>query len=321
MDKELQLSSVVDDADHANGEMVSQQQPQKRKGGLITMPFIIANEALASIAFVGLLPNMILYLMGSYRLHLGKATQILLLSSAVSNFTPVVGAFIADSYLGRFLGVGLGSAVCFLGMALLWLTAMIPAARPPPCSHPTQGCKSASSGQMAVLISAFGLMSIGNGGLSCSLAFGADQVDMKDNPNNHRVLEIFFSWYYAFASISVMIGFTVIVYMQDHLGWKIGFGVPAALMLISTLSFFLASPLYVKIAKRTSLFTGFAQVTVAAYKNRKLSLPPKNSVEFYHHNTSSDLDLVVPTDRLRCNICMDGSLRPCSYSVSIKDKR
>jgi len=66
------------------------------------------------MASLGLLPNMILYFMGSYRLHLAKATQILLLSSAASNFTPVVGAFIADSYLGRFLGVGLGSFVSFL---------------------------------------------------------------------------------------------------------------------------------------------------------------------------------------------------------------
>jgi len=66
------------------------------------------------MASLGLLPNMILYFMGSYRLHLANATQILLLSSAASNFTPVVGAFIADSYLGRFLGVGLGSFVSFL---------------------------------------------------------------------------------------------------------------------------------------------------------------------------------------------------------------
>lgn len=73
-----------------------------------------ANEALARVASLGLLPNMILYLMGSYKLHLAKATQILLLSSASSNFTPVVGAFIADAYLGRFLAVGLGSAISFL---------------------------------------------------------------------------------------------------------------------------------------------------------------------------------------------------------------
>jgi len=57
---------------------------------------------------------MILYLMGPYKLHLGQANQILLLSASASKFMPVVGAFVADSYLGRFLSVGSGSAVSFL---------------------------------------------------------------------------------------------------------------------------------------------------------------------------------------------------------------
>ena len=199
-------------------------------------------------------------------------------------------------------------------MGMLWLTAMIPATRPPPCNHPTKGCKSATTGQMAMLLSAFGLMSIGNGGLSCSIAFGADQVNRTDNPNNRRVLEIFFSWYYAFTTISVILALTVVVYIQDHLGWKIGFGVPAALMLLSTVLFFLASPLYVKITKRTSLITGFAQVTVAAYKNRKLQLPPKNSPQFYHHKKDSDLDLVIPSDKLRY---IELNYHPFSFVYSV----
>ncbi|XP_019456218.1 PREDICTED: protein NRT1/ PTR FAMILY 1.2-like isoform X1 [Lupinus angustifolius] len=280
-------------------EMASQHisQPQRNKGGLVTMPFIIANEALARVASIGLLPNMILYLMGSYKLHLAKATQILLLSTASSNFTPVVAAFIADSYLGRFNAVGLGSIVTFMGMTLLWLTAMIPKARPPPCNPATERCKSATNGQMAMLLSSLALQSIGNGGLSCSLAFGADQVNKKENPKNHRALEIFFSWYYASSAISVIIAFTGIVYIQDHLGWKLGFGVPAALMLLSTFFFFLASPLYVKNKTQGSLITGFARVIVVSYKNRKVLLPPMNSAEMYHHK--KDSDLVVPTDKLR----------------------
>jgi len=75
---------------------------------------IAGNEALARMASTGLGPNMILYLMGSYNLHLATATQILLISSAAGNFTPVVAAFIADSYIGRFLGVGIGSIISFL---------------------------------------------------------------------------------------------------------------------------------------------------------------------------------------------------------------
>jgi len=48
---------------------------------------------------------------------------------------------------------------------------------------------------MAMLLTALILIRIGNGGISCSIAFGADQVNRKDNSNNHRALEIFFSWY------------------------------------------------------------------------------------------------------------------------------
>ncbi|KAJ1375593.1 hypothetical protein SESBI_50839, partial [Sesbania bispinosa] len=109
MEKELELIS-------GEVEMGTEDtsQSQRRKGGLVTMPFIIANEALAKCATVGLLPNMILYLMGSYKLHVGSATQILLLSNASNNFTPVLGAFIADSYIGRFLAVGIGSIITLM---------------------------------------------------------------------------------------------------------------------------------------------------------------------------------------------------------------
>ncbi|KAI5413945.1 hypothetical protein KIW84_058189 [Lathyrus oleraceus] len=68
-------------------------------------------------------------------------------------------------------------------------------------------------------------------------------------------------------------------------------------MLLSTLLFFLVSPLYVKIKKRISMCTSFAQVIVATYKNKKLPLPKNYSTGLYHRNKNSDL--VVPTDKLR----------------------
>ncbi|CAI8601266.1 unnamed protein product [Vicia faba] len=293
---EIELSSLPRTKISFQKDIISQPQIHN-KGGFITMPFIIANESLARVATLGLLPNMILYLMASYNLHLSKATHILLLSVATTNFMPLIGAFVADSHLGRFLAVGLGSIITFMGMVLLWLTAMIPQARPPPCNPSSERCISATTAQMTMLISSLALMSIGNGGLQCSIAFGADQVNRKDNPNNQRALEIFFSWYYATSAISVIIAFTGIVYIQDHLGWKLGFGIPAALMFFSTFFFFLASPLYVKNKTNSSLFTGFLQVIVAAYKNRKLRLPPKNSDGMYHR--LKDSELIVPTDKLR----------------------
>ncbi|CAJ1955254.1 unnamed protein product [Sphenostylis stenocarpa] len=270
---------------------------QRSKGGFITMPFIIANEALAKVASVGLIPNMILYLIEDYKVGVVKATKILFLWFAATNFAPVVAAFVADAYLGRFLAIGLASILTFLGMAAMWLTAMIPEARP--CSHSTENCGSATTPQMAILLSCFALISIGGGGISCSLAFGADQLNQKNKPNNQRVLESFISWYIASQAIAVVFSLTGIVYIQDHFGWKVGFGVPAALMLLSTFSFFLISPRYVKQKPHNSLISGFAQVLFVAYKNRKLSFPPKDFTGngMYHHNQNSNL--IAPTDKLR----------------------
>lgn len=281
----------------------SQQQlilgKEKRAvGGLVTMPFIIANEALEKVASYGLLPNMILYMMTDYKLGVAQGAYILFFWTAATNFLPILGAFLADSYLGRFLTIGLGSISSLMGMFVLWLTAMIPHVKPPPCTTQMDNCKSTPA-QLTLLISSFALMSVGAGGVRpCSLAFGADQLDRRDNPKNERVLESYFGWYYASAAVSVIIALTVIVYIQDQFGWKIGFGVPALLMLVSASMFLLASPLYVKHQASTSLFSGFVQVIVVAYKNRKLALPPNNSSGGWYH-CSKDSELLMPTDKLR----------------------
>lgn len=283
----------------SQGEMTHQHTtPKHSKGGLITMPFIIANEAFEKVASYGLIPNMILYLMRDYSVGVAKGTNILFLWTAGTNFMPILGALISDSYLGRFLTIGLGSISSLLGMILLWLTAMVPKVRPPPCDITTQSCKTPTTGQMTLLLSSFALMSIGAGGVRpCSIAFGADQLDNKSNPKNERVLESFFGWYYASAAISVLISLTAIVYIQDHLGWKVGFGVPAILMFLSALLFFFASPFYVKQKPSKSLFTGFIQVPVVAYKNRKLAFPPRDSDGWYHHKRDSKF--IAPTTKLR----------------------
>ncbi|MBA0794169.1 hypothetical protein Gohar_018520 [Gossypium harknessii] len=294
---------------------------RSKKGGLITMPFIIGfalalecfhftwicgigkswnagNESLEKVAGYAVVPNMILYLIKDYHMSVAKGTNILFYWQAATNFTPILAAFVADSYLGRFLIIGFASICSLLGMILLWLTAMVPESKPPTCDLLTQRCRSPTAAQMSLLISSFVLISIGAGGVRpCSLAFGADQLDRRDNPKNDRVLESFFGWYYASAAISVLIALTGIVYIQDHLGYRVGFGVSAILMLLSVLVFFIASPLYLKLNPSKSLLTGFLQVMVVAYKNRNLTFPFPDSTGSYHHRRDSNI--AAPTHKLR----------------------
>ncbi|KAK2979544.1 hypothetical protein RJ640_013561 [Escallonia rubra] len=186
----------------------------------------------------------------------------------------------------------------FKGMTLLWSTTMISQARPPPCKEFNSSCSSATTLQLILLFSAFGLMSIGAGGIrSSSLAFGADQLDKRDNLKSVGALESYFSWYYASISISVIIAFSCVVYLQENMGWEVGFGVPAVLMFASAVSFLLASPFYVKLKAKASLFTGFVQVIAVSYRNRHIALSSERTDMMYHHKKGSML--LVPSEKLR----------------------
>ncbi|GMI88503.1 nitrate transporter 1.12 [Hibiscus trionum] len=240
---------------------------------------------------------MIVYLTREFGMETAKAANVIFFWSAATNFTPIIGAFLADSYLGKFRMIGFGSMVCFLGIVLLWLTAMVPQARPY-CDRFSTICEVPTTLQLLLLYCSLGLISVGAGGIRSScLAFGSDQLDKRKNPESAKTLQSFFSWYYATVSFSALVAVTFIVYIQDHLGWGMGFGVPAMLMFASSLSFFLASSLYIKLKAEASPITGFSQVLVASFRNRRIELPSHATNEVYHLRKGSMIQ--VPSEKLR----------------------
>ncbi|KAH8482615.1 hypothetical protein H0E87_029896 [Populus deltoides] len=279
--------------------MITEPLLSSPKGGIRALFFIIANEALERLASFGLSTNMILYLTREYGMDAASGAQILFLYSAAGNFMPIIGAFLADTYVGRYPMIGFGCIASLLGMVLLWLTTIIPGARVPSCAHFSSICNNdATTPQLLFLYFCLGLMSIGAGGIrSCSLAFGADQLSKRDSLKHAGILESFFSWYYFTSSASVFISMTCIVYIQDTMGWKVGFGVPVVLMILSTLSLFLASPIYVKPKAKASWLIGFARVLVASFRKRRIELSSLDTDELYHHRKGSAL--VVPSERIR----------------------
>ncbi|KAL1834634.1 hypothetical protein ACET3Z_004285 [Daucus carota] len=271
---------------------------QKNAGGFRTMSFIIANASFEKAATFGLNANMILYLTNDYHLGMVTGANIVNLWTAAGNFLPVVGAFVADSSVGRYPLIAFGSIVGLLGTILLWLTTMIPQARPPFCSVSTAQCDPSTTFQVIVLCFSLGLSSIGIGGIrSASMAFGADQfVKGYNKEKSLAALESYFSWYYAATVLAITISLTFVVYIQEQLGWQVGFGIPAVFMLLGALLFFSASSFYIRSKDTSSLITGFFQVIVASYKNRNFTSDSDKTI-VYHHKKESEL--IVPSAKLR----------------------
>ncbi|XP_027083065.2 protein NRT1/ PTR FAMILY 1.2 isoform X1 [Coffea arabica] len=240
---------------------------------------------------------MILYLTREYHLKMTTGSNIIFLWSAATNFKPLLSAIVADIFVGRFRMILFGCVFSLLGMALLWLTTMIPQTRPPPCDESSNNCSSATTLQLFLLCSCFGLMSIGAGGTrSSSLAFGADQLKKAGGRRNGWILESYFSWYYASCKISVLIASTCIVHVQEKMGWQVGFGIPVILMFLSALSFSLASPCYVKLKAKSTLFVELLQVAVASYRKRHIKPSTESSNMIYHHQKGSS---ILPSEKLR----------------------
>lgn len=80
--------------------------------------FFAANEAFEKVASTGLHANMILYLVFEYHMDVVTGTTILFLWNAIANFMPILGAFLSDSYLGRFRVIAWGTVVTLIVSSL-----------------------------------------------------------------------------------------------------------------------------------------------------------------------------------------------------------
>ncbi|XP_072950398.1 protein NRT1/ PTR FAMILY 1.2-like [Typha angustifolia] len=267
-----------------------------KKGGIKTIPFIMGNEIFERVASSGLQANMMIYLTREYHMSAATSASTLFIWGAISNFAPIIGAVLSDAFFGRFRVIAVASVACLTGITLLWLTTVLPSAKPPACVLGYYGCQPPSLLQIAFLCCGFIFMSAGASGIrACSIAFGADQFSQRNDTDKKRVLQNFFNWYYASIGISVMIAVTIVVYIEDTVGWKVGFAVPVVLMALSAASFLLGSSLYIKVKPHKSMITDFVQVIVAAVKNRHLDLPPMTDVWRYHHKEGSVF--IVPSDK------------------------
>lgn len=147
---------------------------------------------------------------------------------------------------------------------------------PPPCANPLQPpetCTAPTNLQLGILILALTLVSIGSAGIRpCNIPFGVDQFDLTTE-EGRKGINSYFNWYYTTFMLVLIIALTVVVYIQDHISWVIGFGIPAVLMFCATVLFFLGTKVYVYVEPEGSIFSDLVQAVVAAYKKRKLQLP------------------------------------------------
>ncbi|CAA0836367.1 Protein NRT1/ PTR FAMILY 5.6 [Striga hermonthica] len=217
--------------------------------------------------------------------------------SGVMTTMSLVGAFLADSYLGRFWTVMAASALYLLGLLLLTMSSVVPALKP--CAGDT--CSEARKIHTTFFFLAIYLIAIASGGHKPTLeSFGADQFD-DDHPEERKKKMSFFNWWNSALCAAIFFSATVIVYVQDHVSWAAADVVIMSVMGFSVVLFWAGRPLYRFRKPAGSPFTPLARVLVAAFVKRKLPYP--SGVDRLYEVSKGDTvargRLLVHTDRLK----------------------
>ncbi|XP_052211242.1 protein NRT1/ PTR FAMILY 6.3-like [Diospyros lotus] len=256
-------------------------------GGWASAAMILGVEACERLTTLGIAVNLVTYLTNT--MHLGNASS----ANTVTNFLGssfmlcLLGGFVADTFLGRYLTVAIFAAVQATGVTILTISTVIPSLRPPKCTTDRQPCIPATGTQLTVLYVALYLTALGTGGLKSSVSgFGSDQFDDTDKEERAQMAK-FFHWFFFFISIGALGAVTVLVYIQDNLGRQWGYG-SCAFAIAAGLLVFLAGTRRYRFKKLVgSPLTQIASVFVAAWRKRHLELPSDSSLLF----NVDDIDL------------------------------
>lgn len=82
------------------------------------------NETFEKVAGMSLAANMVLYLRNMYNLDNVTAINMLMLWAALGNILPLVGAFVADAWIGKFKTILYGSFLSLLVNVLCVMLAI-----------------------------------------------------------------------------------------------------------------------------------------------------------------------------------------------------
>lgn len=265
-DATLPLSSSLDFVTNGSLDFKGRVANKRKTGGWKATPFIIANEAAERLSAFTVSASLVLYLTKEMKESLPDAATHVSDWVGATYLLMLLGAFIADAYLGRYLTVIFSSAVYLVGMILLTISASVDSLRPKPCTE-TSNCPTATPGQSAFLYSALALVALGTGGVKPNVpSFGADQHDENDE-KELSYKYTFFNFFFLSIKVGALLGLTVMVYIEQEKGYAWGFGLPTAIMFASVVILAAGFPMYRYKKPMGSVFTRFIQVLVVSVKN------------------------------------------------------
>uniref|UniRef100_A0A8C3VXK6 Solute carrier family 15 member 1 n=1 Tax=Catagonus wagneri TaxID=51154 RepID=A0A8C3VXK6_9CETA len=230
--------------------------------------FIVVNEFCERFSYYGMRALLILY----FRLFIGwddnLSTAIYHTFVALCYLTPILGALIADSWLGKFKTIVSLSIIYTIGQAVVAVSSINDLT-----DFDHNGTPDKISVHVALSMIGLALIALGTGGIKpCVSAFGGDQFEEGQEKQRNQFFSIFYLAINAGSLLSTII--TPMLRVQEcgihsvQACYPLAFGVPAALMAVALIVFVIGSGMYKKLEPQGNIMAKVVKCIGFAIKNR-----------------------------------------------------
>ncbi|KAL0419639.1 UNVERIFIED_CONTAM: protein NRT1/ PTR FAMILY 7.1 [Sesamum radiatum] len=260
---------------HSSGSRTSWDYVQNFITSIFPTTFVIynaVNQGLATLAFFGVGVNLVLFLTRVLGQDNASAANNVSKWTGTVYLCSLVGAFLSDSYWGRYLTCAVFQVIFVLGLVLLSVSSWLLLLKPAGCGDGKQICVPATSFGSALFYLAVYLVAFGYGGHQPTIAtFGADQFD-ESNPRQRNSKSSFFCYFYFALNTGSLFSNTILVYYEDSGEWTLGFWAATASAVLALVAYLLGSKGYRYIKPSGNPVRRVMQVFIAAAKKRDVKM-------------------------------------------------
>uniref|UniRef100_A0A6N2K618 Major facilitator superfamily (MFS) profile domain-containing protein n=1 Tax=Salix viminalis TaxID=40686 RepID=A0A6N2K618_SALVM len=231
---------------------------------------ILLNQGLATLAFFGVGVNLVLFLTRVLQQSNAEAANNVSKWTGTVYIFSLVGAFLSDSYWGRYKTCAIFQVIFVIGLVILSLSSYLFLIRPKGCGNELTPCGSHSSMEVSLFYLSIYLIALGNGGL------------MKKDPREGHSKVAFFSYFYLALNLGSLFSNTILGYFEDEGIWALGFWASAGSAFAALVLFLLGTSRYRHFKPSGNPLSRFCQVIVAAMKKWRFEMPRDGEEELYN---------------------------------------